>query len=289
MHVVVSGGTGFIGKPLVEHLAGREHSVTVVSRDPAKVGKLFGGDVAGCALDALPDSFDAVINLAGASLDQRWTKAYKKILVDSRVDTTRSLREAAEERGAKAFVSCSAIGYYGERGAEELTEDSGPGDDFLADICVKWEAAAASEKLRVALIRTGIVLHHSGGALATMLPLFRWFLGGRLGSGRQYWSWIHLDDIVALFTWALENDVRGAINGAAPNPVTNREFTRVLARAVHRPVSLPVPGFSLRLLYGEMADMLLNGQRVLPKRATESGFQFQHTELPQALKSAMAD
>ncbi|MCA8945790.1 MAG: TIGR01777 family oxidoreductase [Planctomycetes bacterium] len=288
MHVLVSGGTGFIGKPLVERLLTLGHSVTVVSRTPAKVGRMFGDKPAACSIDALPDAFDGVINLAGASLDQRWTSKYKKVLVESRVRATETLRKAAEERGATAFISSSAIGYYGDRGEEACTEDSAPGSDFLADICIQWEAAAASDKLRVALVRTGVVLHHSGGALGAMLPIFKWFLGGRLGSGRQYWSWIHLDDIVRLFIWALENnDVRGPLNGSALNPVTNRKFTKTLAKAVHRPVSLPVPGFALRLLYGEMADMLLNGQKVLPSRTRSLGFSFDYDTLKEALESAI--
>lgn len=287
MHVVVSGGTGFIGKHLVKHLLGRGHSVSVISRDPQRVAGMFDGKAAGCTLETLPPNFEGVINLAGATLDKRWTAARKREILDSRVEVTRTLSEAAAARGARAFVSGSAIGYYGERGDEPCTEETAPGSDFLADVCVKWEQAAQRDDLRVALVRTGLVVHRSGGALAVMLPLFRWLLGGRLGNGRQYWSWVHVDDIVALFTFALENDVSGPLNGAAPNPVTNREFTRALAKAVHRPVSLPVPSFSLRLLYGEMADMLLHGQKVLPERTTSLGFEFKYTQLDNALHAAL--
>jgi len=287
MHVVVSGGTGFIGKHLVKHLLGRGHSVSVISRSPQQVAGMFDGKAAGCTLETLPAAFDGVINLAGATLDKRWTAARKREIVDSRVELTRALSEAAASRGARAFVSGSAIGYYGERGDQPCTEDTAPGSDFLAEVCVKWEQAAMRDDLRVALIRTGLVVHRSGGALAVMLPLFKWLLGGRLGSGRQYWSWIHVDDIVALLTFALENEVSGPLNGAAPNPVTNREFTRALAKAVHRPVSLPVPEFALRLLYGEMADMLLHGQKVLPERTQSLGFQFKYTELDKALHAAL--
>lgn len=287
MHVVVSGGTGFIGKHLVKHLLGRGHSVSVISRDPQRVAGMFDGKAAGCTLETLPAKFEGVINLAGATLDKRWTAARKREILDSRVEVTRTLSEAAAARGARAFVSGSAIGYYGERGDESCTEETAPGSDFLADVCVKWEQAAQRDDLRVALVRTGLVVHRSGGALAVMLPLFRWLLGGRLGNGRQYWSWVHVDDIVALFTFALENDVSGPLNGAAPNPVTNREFTRALAKAVHRPVSLPVPSFSLRLLYGEMADMLLHGQKVLPERTTSLGFEFKYTQLDNALHAAL--
>lgn len=287
MHVVVSGGTGFIGKHLVKHLLGRGHSVSVISRSPQQVAGLFDGKAAGCTLETLPAKFEGVINLAGATLDKRWTAARKREILDSRVELTGALSAAAARHGASVFVSGSAIGYYGERGDEPCTEETAPGSDFLADVCVKWEQAAQRDDLRVALVRTGLVLHRSGGALAVMLPLFRWLLGGRLGNGRQYWSWVHVDDIVALFTFALENDVSGPLNGAAPNPVTNREFTRALAKAVHRPVSLPVPSFSLRLLYGEMADMLLHGQKVLPERTTSLGFEFKYTQLDNALHAAL--
>jgi hypothetical protein len=287
MHVVVSGGTGFIGAHIVRYLLQREHAVTVVSRNPAKVDELFGGRANGCKLEELPDGFDAVVNLAGATLDRRWNKAYKREIVDSRLEVTAALREAAEAKGAQTFISASAIGYYGDRGDEVCTEESPPGNDFLAELCVRWEAAAQSEKLRVVTVRTGVVLHRSGGALKAMLPFFKWFLGGRLGDGRQYWSWIHLDDIVELFAFALFNDVSGALNGTAPNPVTNAEFTREMARAVHRPVMPPAPRFALRLLYGEMADMILHGQKVMPRRAEELEFKFKHPELREALRHAL--
>ncbi|MCA8914424.1 MAG: TIGR01777 family oxidoreductase [Planctomycetes bacterium] len=288
MHVVISGGTGFIGAHVVRYLLQREHAVTVISRNPAKAAAQFGGKAQSCLLEELPESFDAVVNLAGATLDRRWNKAYKQEIIDSRVELTTQLREAAEQRGAGAFISGSAIGYYGNRGHEKCTEFSVPGTDFLANLSAQWEAAAQCDKMRVAVIRTGLVLHRSGGALKVMLPFFKWFLGGRMGDGRQYWSWIHLDDIVELFAFALLNDVSGPLNGTAPEPVTNREFTVELARAVHRPVMPPAPAFALRLLYGEMADMILNGQRVLPHRTTELGFTFKFPELRPALDAALS-
>ncbi|MCA8913176.1 MAG: TIGR01777 family oxidoreductase [Planctomycetes bacterium] len=289
MHVVVSGGTGFIGEPLVEHLLGLGHSVTVVSRSPDKVARVFDGRAPGCKIDDLPASFDAVINLAGATLDKRWSAAWKREMIDSRVETTRILREGAENSGAKVFISSSAVGYYGDCGDEVCNEDHAPGDDFLAGICVKWEQAAQTEKLRLVIVRTGVVLHHSGGVLGATIPLFKWFMGGRLGDGRQYMSWVHRDDIVRLFAWALENEsVSGVLNGTAPEPCTNREFTRALARGVHRPVSLPVPRFALRLALGQMCEMVLHGQKVLPARPLALGFEFEHTGLTEALESAIA-
>lgn len=286
MHVLVSGGTGFVGSHLVKHLKG--HQLTVISRSPDKVREMFGEGVKACDYDNLPEGFDAIINLAGASLDKRWTKARKRQILDSRVETTRRLIQAAEQRGAKHFISTSAVGYYGDRGAEELDETSAPGDDFLAEVCKEWEQAAVSEKLRVATVRLGVVLHQSGGMLKVVVPLFRWMLGGRLGNGRQYMPWIHLEDVSGLYRFLLESDHSGVVNGTAPAPVTNREFTRELARGVRRPVSLPVPGFGLRLLYGEMADMLLHGQRVYPKRTQQLGYVFRYTALGEALKNALA-
>ena len=287
MHVLVSGGTGFIGAHVVRYLLQREHVVTVVSRNLEKVGSMFGGKALGCTLDKLPAAFDAVINLAGETLDHRWTKTAKREIVDSRINVTTQLRKTAEQSGAKTFISGSAIGYYGNRGDEICTEDSTPGTDFLADLSVRWEEAAQSDAMRVAIIRTGLVLHRSGGALKVMLPFFKWFMGGRMGNGRQYWSWIHLDDIVELFAFALLNDISGILNGTAPNPSTNREFTIELAKAVHRPVMPPAPAFGLRLLYGQMADMILNGQNVLPQRTQELGFEFKYPELAPALQAAL--
>lgn len=285
MHVVVSGGTGFVGAHLVRQL--KDHTVTVISRSPDTVREMFGDDVRACDHNSLPQQFDAVINLAGATLDKRWTASRKKEIVDSRVQITKQLITTAEQRGAKHFISTSAVGYYGERGSIELDECAPPGDDFLADVCKQWEAAAASDGLRVAIVRLGVVLHRSGGMLKVVIPLFRWLMGGRLGNGRQYMSWIHLDDAAALYRFMLESDHEGVVNGTTPEPVTNRELTKAIARAVRRPVSLPVPAFALRLLYGEMSDMLLHGQRVMPKRTQELGFTFEHPELAAALENAV--
>ena len=285
MHVLVSGGTGFVGAALVKRL--KDHKVTVISRNPNTVRGMFGDTVGVCGYDNLPESFDAVINLAGATLDKRWTAKRKQQILDSRVKTTTQLIKAAEDRGATRFVSTSAVGFYGERGDEKLDESSSPGDDFLADVCKQWEQAAVSDKLGVSIVRLGVVLHRSGGMLKVVLPLFRWLLGGRLGNGRQYMSWIHLDDAVDLYAYMLEGEHTGVVNGTAPTPVTNRDLTKEIARAVKRPVSLPVPGFALRMLYGEMADMLLHGQRVLPSRTQELGFTFRFADLSEALKDAV--
>lgn len=231
---------------------------------------------------------DAVIHLAGEPVAQRWSAEVKRRIRDSRVTGTRNLVEALKKlRQRPATLICSsAIGYYGSRGEEVLTESSGPGSGFLPEVCVAWEdEARAAETLgmRVVTVRTGIVLDTRGGALPRMLPPFKMGMGGRLGSGKQWMSWIHLQDLAALYHLALTQPVRGALNGVAPYPVNNADFTRALAAAVHRPAFLPMPGFALHVLFGEMADVLLASQRVAPKAAEAAGFRFRFPQLEPAL------
>lgn len=232
---------------------------------------------------------DAVVNLAGEGIaDSRWTDDRKRALRVSRVLSTRSLvaaiRQAAQPPAV--FVSASGVGYYGPRGDEIVTESTPAGSDFLGALCVEWEREAeqASSVTRVAVTRSGLVLHPRGGALARMLAPFRFGVGGRLGSGSQYVPWIHLDDWIALVVWLISNPhARGAFNVSAPNPVTNAEFTRALGRAVHRPTLVPVPAFGLRVALGELSNALLTGQRAIPARAEEMGFRFQFPHLDEAL------
>jgi len=233
-----------------------------------------------------------VINLAGESIaGHRWSAAHKQRILDSRVDTTRRLADAIRgaARPPRVFVSGSAVGYYGPHGDEVLTESSGAGADFLARVCVAWEseAARAADRTRVVCIRTGLVLERDGGALPQMLPPFRFGLGGPVGSGRQYWPWIHRDDWIALVRWAIDHErVDGALNATAPAPATNREFAAALGRAMHRPAILPAPAFALRLLLGEMADaLLLSGQRAVPDKAQRSGFVFRYPRVDEALNA----
>jgi uncharacterized protein len=288
MHVLVTGGTGFIGSALVPQLLESGHTVTVVSRDPQRVFEQFGGKAAGCGLDDLPPNLDAVVNLAGAPIDKRWTEDYKKVLRESRVDLTRKVREAAKERGAKVFISGSAIGFYGNRGDEELTEDSPGGEGFLADLGRDWEAAAQDDDLRVAVVRTGLVMHGSGGMLKRILTPFKMGMGGRLGDGRHWMSWIHLHDMTGILKFALETDsVHGVLNGTAPNPVTNRDFTKSLGRALSRPTIFPVPRPALKVMFGEMSDIMFDSQRVLPKRTQELGYTFKFSSLDDALEDAL--
>lgn len=238
-------------------------------------------------VEALRD-VDAVIHLAGEPIAQRWSEETKRRIRESRETGTRNLVQAMAKLATPpaTLISSSAIGYYGSRGDEILTEESAPGKGYLAEICEAWEREAdkaAASGIRVVKMRTGIVLDSKGGALQSMLPPFRMGVGGKLGSGGQWMSWIHLDDLVGIFRHSLEQRVSGPLNGTAPYPVVNAEFTRILGAAVHRPAIFPVPAFGLRLLFGEMSEVLLNSQRVLPKAAEEAGYLFRFPQLSGAL------
>lgn len=295
MDVLITGGTGFIGRQLVEQLG----SACVVTRDVQRAAqgkwppgaKLVEWRDQSRPLE-LPDGVRpvAVVNLMGESVaGQRWNEAFKRRLRESRIEGTRQLIAGLRASGhwPRVVVSASAVGYYGDRGEEPLTEAAGPGHDFLAQLAVDWEAATAplvTAGVRVVLLRIGIVLGRDGGALGQMLPLFRWGLGGRLGSGRQWFPWIHEQDVVGLICWALEQEgVRGPVNAVAPGSVTNAEFTRALGRQLGRPTILPAPRFGLKLALGEFADSLLASQRVVPALAQQKGYAFRYPELSQAL------
>lgn len=294
MKVVVAGGTGFLGTPLVSQLRTSGNEVFVLTRRSAGPGQITWSPdgTAGLWAEAV-DGADAVINLAGESIaGHRWTPAQKARIRDSRIHATRSLVEAirASVRKPAVFLSASAVGYYGSRGDDTLNEESAPGDDFLASVCRDWEAEAfeAVGATRVVYLRTGLPLARSGGALPRIALPFRFLAGGPLGSGRQYWSWIHRDDWLAMTIWALHTSrVSGALNLTAPAPVTNREFAVTLGRVLKRPAFMPTPAFALRLLVGEMADaLLLAGQRVIPVKAEALGFRFRYTALEPALVAA---
>ena len=294
MRVVLAGGSGFLGSALRARLQRDGHTTAVLTRSPRGPDDIAWtpDGTAGPWRTSL-DGADALINLAGEGIgDRRWNDARKRALRDSRVLPTRSLVAALAEcrQPPPVFVQGSAVGYYGSRGDETITETSAPGSDFLSALCVQWEheAEQASAVTRVALVRTGLVLHPDGGALAELLRPFRLGVGGPLGSGRQYMPWIHRDDWVSLVLWIAGAPMaRGALNATAPNPVTNREFTRALGRAVHRPAFVPVPAPALRLLLGEFAESLLTGQRAIPARAQELGFTFQYPTLAAALANLL--
>jgi uncharacterized protein (TIGR01777 family) len=291
--VAVSGSSGLIGSALLERLRQDGHTVVPMVRRPAKDGEIHYDPQNG-VLD--PESLvgvDAVVHLAGAGIgDRRWTDRYRREILESRTLSTSLIAEAmasvANRGGPRVLLSGSAIGFYGATGDEELNERSTAGDGFLADVCRAWEAATSPAEdagVRVVHLRTGIVLSPRGGALKKLLPLFRFGLGGRMGSGRQWQSWISLDDEVGAIVFLLTADISGAVNLTAPAPVTNAEFTKVLASALSRPALVPVPSFGPKLLLGgELADALLfTGQRVLPERLTDAGYSFEHPTLSEAL------
>lgn len=290
MRILVTGSTGFIGRPLGLELARRGHELVCLVRDPARADLPFPAELHAWGTEAKLRDIDAVIHLAGESIGaERWSKARKTKIIESRVATTRDLLailRKAEGRRPRVFLGASAIGFYGDRGDELLTEESAPGQGFLAETCLAWEAAtreAESFIPRVVRLRTGIVLGRGGGALAAMLPLFKAGLGGRLGSGRQWMSWIHLDDLVQLYNFCLEQEgVRGAVNAVAPNAVTNTEFTRALATQLRMPAVLPAPAFALKLALGEMSALLLESQRVATN-AVGAGFRFRYERIGEAL------
>jgi uncharacterized protein (TIGR01777 family) len=301
MRVAVTGATGLIGSRLVGALKARGDGVTVLSRDPARATKALGVPAERWDLLAAPAPAAAlaghagVIHLAGAPVAQRWSAEAREQIRSSRVVGTANLvagLEAADPR-PRVLVSASASGFYGDRGDEELDEQAPPGDDFLARVCVGWEASAdrASELgVRVTKVRTGLVLDAHGGALAKMLPAFRLGVGGPVAGGRQYMSWIHVDDVVGLYLAALDgDDWNGPVNGCAPGAVTNAEFSHALGRALHRPAVLPVPGLALRAMYGTMAEIVTGGQRMVPRRPQALGYRWAHTDLDEALRSALSD
>jgi len=296
--IVVAGGSGFIGEPLVRRLIARGDEVAVLTRNPSNVhvgqALLWNPPSEGSWMEEVANA-DVVINLAGENVGGgRWTAARKTRLMQSRVTATSALVSAMERNrsNARTLISASAIGYYGDRGDEPIDENARAGSGVLTEITRRWEelARTAEPIARVVIIRFGIVLAANGGALAKLLLPFRLGAGGPMGSGRQRMSWIDREDALRMIEWAIDHDAaRGVYNATAPNPVTNREFAEVLGHVLHRPAILPTPAFALRLALGaEMAnEMLLTGARVLPKRAQEEGFEFAHPQLDEALKQAI--
>jgi hypothetical protein len=295
---LITGGTGLLGRELLANLT----DAVVLSRDPARTTRKLGGARAvrwdpateAAPLDAL-QGVEAVFNLAGEPVAEgRWTEGKKRRIRDSRVVGTRNLVAGlrALDRKPEVLVSASAVGYYGDRGDEELDETSQAGRGFLAEVCTEWEREAlAAEALgvRVVCVRIGIVLAPGGGALARMLTPFKMGSGGRLGNGKQWMPWIHIDDVVGVLLHASRTAaVRGAMNAVSPHPVTNDEFTMALGHAVHRPAFLPVPKTALRIAFGEMSEILMASQRVLPRVAERTGYAFKHTELAGALAAVIA-
>lgn len=294
MKVAVTGATGLVGRRVVRLLLDRGDEVLALTRDPSKATLPEGVTAARFAVgeaDALAAALadvDAVVNLAGEPvLGRRWNDEVREEIRRSRVEGTRTIVAAMRAGKPRVLVNASAVGYYGPRDDAEVPEDTPPADDFLARVCVEWEAAArAVEEFggRAAMIRTGIVLDPEGGALTRMLGPFKWFVGGPIGSGRQGFPWIHHEDHARLYVFALDQEsARGPLNGSAPCPLTNREFVNALGRALHRPAILPVPAFALRLLLGEVAAVLTKGQMAVPRRPLDLGFSFRFPDADAAL------
>ena len=295
MKIVISGASGLIGTQLVTSLKSSGHEVVQLVRRTAGAGQIMWDPKSGKLDPASLEGCDAVIHLSGAGIgDKRWSDAYRREILVSRTATTLLLANtiASLQRKPSVFLSGSAIGIYGARGDEQLTETSAHGTGFLADVCEQWEAAAKpaiDAGVRTVFLRTGIVLSPKGGALKKLLPLFRLGVGGKFGNGKQWQSWISMDDEVASIIHLLTTNVSGAVNLTAPQPVTNAEFTKVLARVVKRPAIVPVPTFAPKILLGgELADALLfTGQRVMPQALTASGYVFKHSTLESALRSLL--
>ena len=303
MRVVVTGATGVLGQAVVAALLARGDEVVALTRDADRARQALGNRVDAHAwpnpTDAPPPEAalagaDAVVNLMGEQVAQRWTDEAKERIRRSRVDGTRQLVQGllalAPDRRPATLVSQSATGYYGARGDEPLTEDAPAGKDFLAGVVVAWEreALAAASDLRVAMTRTGVVLSPDGGALAKMLPFFRLGIGGPVAGGRQYVPWVHLDDVVGVMLLCLDNAAAtGPVNLTAPGPVTNTELSRTLGRVLGRPAVLPVPALALKLLYGDMAEIVTTGQRAVPAHLEQLGYHFRQPELEPALRDVL--
>ena len=300
MKLVLTGATGFIGSALCSRLLERGHALTLLTRrtppdatTPVKTWRHWTPGAPG-DWETLLDGADGVINLAGEPIAaKRWTETQKRRIHSSRIDATRSIVEAVTKakRRPTLLLNASAVGYYGPHGQEIVTEETPAGTDFLSSVCRAWEEEAQQAKplgLRVVRLRTGIVLGPGGGALAKMVLPFKLFIGGPLGPGTQWMPWIHLEDEIGLILYLIENrQAAGAVNGTAPNPVTMKEFCQTLGKVMHRPSWAPVPSFALRLILGEMADMLLTGQRAVPTAAIELGYRFRYDNLSDALKACI--
>jgi len=298
MNVTVSGATGRVGRHLVAALKARGDDVVALSRDPDKAGEQLGVKAYAWDLkdEAVPKEAllgrDAIVHLAGEDVGQRWNKEIKAEILDSREKGTRNMVHSIFETKPrpKTLVCASAAGYYGDRGSEVVDEAEPPGSGWLSEVCARWERQAETAKVgtRLVIVRTGIVLDADGGALAKMLPPFKAGVGGPIGSGKQYMPWIHLDDLIGIYLAAIDNQAfHGPINASAPEPATNKDFAKALGHAIRRPALAPVPGIAIKAMYGEMSQMVLKGVRMVPGRAAELGYEFQHPDLGEALRSTL--
>ncbi len=298
MRILITGGTGFIGKNLANHLISMNYKVTVISRSLQKARETFGERVSILEADpATPGEWQhfiskhhVIINLAGKNIYGRWTKKLKAQIRDSRINITRNIVEGIKDQTGITLINASAIGYYGstQNTADEYDEARKPGRDFLAKVCMEWEREAIkaeSSGNRVLLLRLGVVLGKDGGSLKRILPIFKYGLGGRIGNGKQYLSWVHIKDVIYAVQFFISHpSLKGAFNITAPNPVTNREFTKILSKKLKRPAIMPIPVWMLQILYGkEFGLFLSSGQKVIPKRLTMAGFKFLYEDINQAI------
>ena len=297
MHILLTGGTGLIGRRLCKHWLAQGHKLTVLSRKPDDVARLCGADVRGVAHfdDVGSQHVDAVVNLAGAPIaDRPWTRKRKMLLWDSRITLTEQLVTWLErrEQNPGVLISGSAVGWYGDGGERELDENAQPvSEDFASRLCIAWEETAQRAEalgIRVVLVRTGLVLADEGGMLQRLLPPFKMGMGGPIGNGRQWMPWVHIEDQIALIDFLLNrDDARGPYNACAPSPARNRDFAKTLASVLHRPSFMPMPAVALRLLLGELSILLLGGQRARADRLQEAGFTFRFTDLRAALENLL--
>ncbi len=292
--VLISGASGTIGSALLPALTADGYQIVQLTRHGTTGGNRLVWDPSQPLSPDLVSGFEGVIHLAGESIIGRWTAAKKRRIVESRVQGTSHLAEAIAQASQKprVFVSASAIGYYGNRGDEVLLETSGPGSDFTSGVCQQWEAAtkaAQDSGIRTVCLRIGVVLSATGGALPKMLTPYKLGLGGRMGNGKQWWSWIHVDDLVGAVRHVLKSDSQGPVNAVSPQPVTNKKFTKTLATAVHRPAIFPMPAFVVKAIFGQMGEELwLASQRVEPTQLVGSGYKFKHPELREALADLLS-
>ena len=300
MKILITGGTGFVGTQLTARLIQEGNEVTILTRSvkgskaPSPgISYLQGDPTQKGPWQESIKNHDAIINLAGASIFSKWTEAYKKLIIESRMTTTRNLVEGIPAHSDKKMTlfSTSAVGYYGFHGDEELAEESPPGNDFLARLAVEWETEAFKAKergARVVITRFGIVLGEKGGALGQMIPLFKKFIGGPIGNGRQWFSWVHIKDLAEAFVFLTKHpEISGPVNLCSPNPLRNKDLAKALGKALHRPSFMPAPGFMIKLVLGEFGSVILEGQRVIPRRLLDSGFAFQYPDIDKALQNLM--
>ncbi len=299
MKALIFGGSGFIGENLANHLKNNNYEVFIVTRNKQNAKNktdnkfLFVEWDYNSPLTFIKEKFDIVINLAGKSIGKkRWTKSVRREIYESRINSTQKIVQAINDNvlNPKVFINASAIGYYGKRQNEIITESSEPGNDFLAKLCIDWEKEAykiSSESTRVITMRTAVVLGEEGALQKMMIP-FKFFVGGPIGNGKQYLSWIHISDLVNLILFMIENPkIKGPVNASAPNPVTNKKFSKTLAKVINRPYWLPIPAFVLKIVLGKMSEMLLHGQNAIPEKASKAGFKFQFPSLREALRDLL--